>query len=199
MAPADDSVVIGNDASWDSYVSEHPQFLAMFFAPWCGHCKAMKPAYGEAAAMFADTIPLVAVDCTQEKTTCEKYDVKGFPTLKWFVDGKAEAYPAGRDKEAIVGFLEKKAENAPQPALTAEQIPKMKVKQLKKAIAARGLACVGCTDKSELVAFLLKHYEMPVRSVISTRRIHTSGCARALTNLMAVLHLRPRDSRCCPS
>jgi hypothetical protein len=44
----------------------------------------MKPAYGEAAAMFADTVPLVAVDCTVAKTSCGKYDVKGFPTLKFF-------------------------------------------------------------------------------------------------------------------
>jgi hypothetical protein len=87
-------------------------------------------------------------------------------TFFFFSDGKAEAYPAGRDKASIVSFLEKKAESAPQPALVVDKIPKMKVKALKKAIAARGLACVGCSDKKMLVSFLTKHADMPVLSAL---------------------------------
>ncbi|KAL4937167.1 thioredoxin-like protein [Aspergillus oleicola] len=71
--------------TFNDFVAEHDLVLAEFFAPWCGHCKALAPKYEEAATeLKAKNIPLVKVDCTAEEDICKEQEVTGYPTLKVF-------------------------------------------------------------------------------------------------------------------
>lgn len=52
---------------------------------------------------------LAAVDCTKETGLGSRFDVRGYPTVKFFPDGPASAedYASGRTARDIVGFLKK--------------------------------------------------------------------------------------------
>ena len=105
--------------TFDQFITENPSVLVMFYAPWCGHCKAMKPEYMEAAtAMKGDAVAgvLAAVDATVEQTLAERYGVKGFPSLKYFGGGQLRyEYGYGRTKDDLVEFMmEPKAPPPPE-------------------------------------------------------------------------------------
>ena len=55
---------------------------------YSGHCKKLTPEYAAAAAILAERNPpiyLAKVDATENNALSERFEVKGFPTLHWFV------------------------------------------------------------------------------------------------------------------
>merc|ERR1712170_240942 len=57
-----------------------------FFAPWCGHCKKLEPTYEDFARVFGneESVVVARVDCDAHRELCSRYDVSGYPTLKFF-------------------------------------------------------------------------------------------------------------------
>lgn len=98
-------------------------WLVEFFAPWCGHCKNLAPIWAEVATELKGKVKVAALDATVHTVTANKYQIRGFPTIKVFgpgkKDGSAEDYNGGRSKSDFVNFaLEKLSENLPLPELT---------------------------------------------------------------------------------
>ncbi|BGP35089.1 protein disulfide-isomerase precursor [Rhodotorula toruloides] len=84
--------------------------LIEFFAPWCGHCKALAPHYEEAATILKkDKIPIAKVDCTVESDLCSSQGVNGYPTLKVFRKGVPAEYGGTRKTDGIVSYMKKQA------------------------------------------------------------------------------------------
>ncbi|EMF13675.1 thioredoxin-domain-containing protein [Sphaerulina musiva SO2202] len=84
--------------------------IVEFYAPWCGHCQNLKPAYEKAAKSLSGLAKVVAVNCDEEpnKPLCGRMGVQGFPTLKIVRPGKkpgkpfVEDYRGERTAKAIV-------------------------------------------------------------------------------------------------
>lgn len=104
---ADTNVVSLTKDTFDDFVKEHDLVLAEFYAPWCGHCKALAPKYEEAATeLKSKNIPLVKVDCTAEEDLCRTYEVDGYPTLKVFRGADShKPYGGARQTESYVSRL----------------------------------------------------------------------------------------------
>ena len=78
-----------------------------FFAPWCGHCKAMKPAWDSLMQEYesSETILIADVDCIGAgKKLCEENGVQGFPTVKYGDPSALEDYKGARDLDSLKVF-----------------------------------------------------------------------------------------------
>ncbi|XP_050223629.1 probable protein disulfide-isomerase A6 [Mercurialis annua] len=105
---ADDVVVITGD-NFDRIVGKDRNALVEFYAPWCGHCKKLAPEYESLATSFkkAKSILIGKVDCDAHKSLCSKYDVSGYPAIKWFPKGSLEPkkYEGARTAESLAEFV----------------------------------------------------------------------------------------------
>ncbi|KAG5934060.1 hypothetical protein E4U53_000771 [Claviceps sorghi] len=94
--------------------------IVEFYAPWCGHCQNLKPAYEKAAIKLDGLAKVAAVDCDDDanKQLCGAMNVKGFPTLKLVRPSKnaggkpvVEDYQGARTASGIVEAVVSKINN----------------------------------------------------------------------------------------
>jgi protein disulfide-isomerase A1 len=94
----------------DIVLDDTKDVLIEFYAPWCGHCKALAPKYEELAAKYADSefkdkVVIAKVDATANDVPD---DIQGFPTIKLYPAGDKEAavtYSGSRTVEDLIEFI----------------------------------------------------------------------------------------------
>lgn len=95
----DKDVVVLTDRNFSDFVEDNKYVMVEFYAPWCGHCKELAPEYAAAATeLKAENVSLVKVDASVENELAENYEVQGFPTICFFVDGEHKTYSGQRTK-----------------------------------------------------------------------------------------------------
>ena len=79
-----------------------------FYAPWCGHCKALAPIWEELGAETASIADLVIAEVDSTANEIDGIEVRGYPTLKFFAKGdkkKPKDYEGDRDLDGFRAWL----------------------------------------------------------------------------------------------
>ena len=91
--------------------------VALFYAPWCGHCKTFKPIFQSAmtqldgktannSSIKGKKVRLSMIDCDEKPDIGKKYSISGYPTVKILKDdGSDMEYTGGRTLEGMKKFL----------------------------------------------------------------------------------------------
>ena len=84
--------------------------LVDFWAPCCGPCKEMAPAYNLAARQLEPAMRVLKVDTEQAQELATRYNIRSIPTLALFKGGREIARQAGAmDVGGIVAWARAQA------------------------------------------------------------------------------------------
>jgi thioredoxin 1 len=93
-------IEIITDAILDRVVTEATgSVLVDFWAEWCGPCKALGPMLDDIADDYLGMVRICKINADENKSSLERFGVRGLPTMILFVDGV--------ERERITGLVSK--------------------------------------------------------------------------------------------
>ena len=71
--------------NWEQIVKDPTKdVLVKYYAPWCGHCKALAPIWDELAKDVESLEDLVIAKFDATENEVAGLDVRGYPTLRFY-------------------------------------------------------------------------------------------------------------------
>ncbi|HIG65628.1 MAG TPA: thioredoxin TrxC [Methyloprofundus sp.] len=79
--------------------------LIDFWAPWCGPCKTMAPAFIQAAGQLEPAVRLAKLNTEAEQSIAGRFGIRSIPTLVLFQNGKELARQAGAMSTQAIAII----------------------------------------------------------------------------------------------
>lgn len=102
------AVVNINKEQFQQMIKGDKPVLVDYWAPWCGYCRRIAPAYEKIAEEYSDRIEVAKINIDEEGQLAETERVEVIPTLILYKNGTAvDSVINPGSKAAIDQFIQK--------------------------------------------------------------------------------------------
>ena len=95
-----------NHQQFNQAMNEGKVILVDYWAPWCGYCRRIGPAYEKIGEEYAGKLIIAKVNIDEEPLLAQQQNIEVIPTLILYKDGKVlNSVVAPASKAAIEAFI----------------------------------------------------------------------------------------------
>ena len=95
------------DASFQTHISRSDVPVVVdFWAPWCGPCKMMAPAFEQAAGQLEPAVRFAKLNTDEQQATAAQFQIRSIPTLAIFKNGQEHSrQPGAMDATTLANWI----------------------------------------------------------------------------------------------
>lgn len=95
-----------NHKQFLNLINDGKTVLVDYWAPWCGYCRRIGPAYEKIAEQYGEKLVVAKVNIDEEPLLAQHEKIEVIPTLVLYKNGKAvHSVVAPESKAAIEEFI----------------------------------------------------------------------------------------------